>query len=149
MRQRAGLAEHPFATLKDRNEKQGQTVGDFTDANAGKTVRKTKLGKYPVPRSRFPPACSNQRSVRGKKKPDGFPSGFGVLKRLAAGMPQPLFSWAGGAGAEEFEFVVEVLVAGLVADLFFEFVDGAGGLDGLDAAAAGADQVVLVAAGDK
>jgi len=53
------------------------------------------------------------------------------------------------AGAEEFELVVEVLEAGFLADFFLELVDGAGGLDGLDAAAVGADEVVAVGAGDE
>lgn len=54
---------------------------------------------------------------------------------------------AGGAGAEEFELVVEVLVAGFLADFVFELVDGAGGFDGIDFPAAGADEVVAVFSG--
>lgn len=51
---------------------------------------------------------------------------------------------AGGAGAEEFEFVVEAFVAGGFANFFFEFVDRAGGFDGVYFSAFGADEVVAV-----
>ncbi len=56
-------------------------------------------------------------------------------------------SSAVGAGSEEFEFVVEVLVAGFLADFVFEVVDGAGCFDGFDFSAAGADEVVAVCSG--
>ncbi|MFT6178547.1 MAG: hypothetical protein ACI9NQ_001638 [Paracoccaceae bacterium] len=45
--------------------------------------------------------------------------------------------------------MVEVDEAGFLADFFFEFMDGAGGVDGFDAAAVGADEVVTVDAGDE
>lgn len=45
--------------------------------------------------------------------------------------------------------MVEVYEAGFLADFFFEFVDGAGGIDGFDAAAVGADEVVAVDAGNE
>ncbi|MFT6595712.1 MAG: hypothetical protein ACJAT3_001689 [Akkermansiaceae bacterium] len=48
------------------------------------------------------------------------------------------------AAAEEFEFVVEVDEAGFLANFFFEFMDRAGGIDGFDAVAVGADEVVAV-----
>ena len=51
------------------------------------------------------------------------------------------------AGAKEFKFVVEVLVSGALPDLFFQFVHGAGSVDGGDGAAPGTDQVVAVLAG--
>ena len=53
------------------------------------------------------------------------------------------------ADAEEFQFVVKIAKAGFFADFVFQLVDGAGSFDGLDAAAAGADEVVAVAAGDE
>ena len=40
--------------------------------------------------------------------------------------------------------MVEIPIAGFFADLGFELVDGAGGLDRLDVAAAGANQIVAV-----
>jgi len=43
--------------------------------------------------------------------------------------------------------VVKIFEAGFFADLVLEFVDRAGGLDGFDQSALGADQVILVAAG--
>ena len=49
------------------------------------------------------------------------------------------------AGPEEFEFVVEVLVAGLVPDLVLKVVHRAGGIDRGDVAALGADQVIAMA----
>ena len=54
---------------------------------------------------------------------------------------------AGRAGAEELEFMVEVTVAGGELNFFFKLVHGAGGLDGLDGSALGADQVIAVLAG--
>ena len=44
--------------------------------------------------------------------------------------------------------MVKVNEAGFLADFFFEFVDGAGGVNGFDGAAVGADEVVAVLAGD-
>lgn len=41
--------------------------------------------------------------------------------------------------------MVEIFVAGFFADFPFQLMDGAGGLNGLNAATLGADQVVLVA----
>ena len=51
---------------------------------------------------------------------------------------------ARGAASEKLEFVVEANKSGFPADLLFQLVDGAGGLDGFDAAAVGADEVVAV-----
>ena len=45
--------------------------------------------------------------------------------------------------------MVEILKASFLADFFLKFVDGAGRLDGLDAAAVGADKVVFMSAGDE
>ena len=45
--------------------------------------------------------------------------------------------------------MIEIPEAGFLADFILQMMDGAGGLDGLDAAATGADQVVAVAAGDE
>lgn len=56
---------------------------------------------------------------------------------------------AAWAGAEEFEFVIEVFEVGFLTDVFFELVNGAGCLNGLDAAAIRADQVVAMDAGEK
>jgi hypothetical protein len=56
---------------------------------------------------------------------------------------------ARGAASEKFEFVVEVDKSGFLADLLFQLVDGAGGVDRFDAAAVGADEVVAVDAGDE
>ena len=50
-------------------------------------------------------------------------------------------------GAKELEFVVEVPVSGTLPDLIFQFVHRAGGIDGGDGAALGADQVIAVLAG--
>lgn len=58
-------------------------------------------------------------------------------------------SGASWAGTEELKFVVEVFVAGFFADFFFEIVNRAGGLDGFDAPAFGADQIVAVLAGEQ
>jgi len=52
------------------------------------------------------------------------------------------------ADAEELEFVVEVLVAGLAADFVFELVDRTGRIDWVDGAALGADQVVAMLVGE-
>jgi len=51
------------------------------------------------------------------------------------------------AGAKEFKFMVEIPVSGVLPDLLFQFVHRAGGIDGGDGAALGADQVVAVLAG--
>ena len=48
------------------------------------------------------------------------------------------------AGAKEFKFVVEVLVAGLGANFVFQIMDRAGGFNGIDGSAAGTDQVVTM-----
>jgi hypothetical protein len=45
--------------------------------------------------------------------------------------------------------VVEVLESCFLADFFFELMNRAGGFDGLDAAAVGANQVVAVGPGDE
>lgn len=45
--------------------------------------------------------------------------------------------------------MVEVFVAGFFSNVFFQLVDGAGGLDGLDAPAFGADEVVAMDSGEK
>ena len=45
--------------------------------------------------------------------------------------------------------MVEILEAGFLADLFLELMDGAGGGDGFDAAAVGADEVVAMDSGDE
>ncbi len=45
--------------------------------------------------------------------------------------------------------MVEIDEAGFLPDFFFEFVDGAGGVDGFDTAAVGADEVVAVLAGNE
>ena len=44
--------------------------------------------------------------------------------------------------------MVEVGIAGFISDFLFEFVDGAGGVDGLDIAAVCADEIVVVSTGD-
>ena len=54
---------------------------------------------------------------------------------------------ATGTEAEEFEFVVKATVAGLLGDEAFEGLDGAANIERLDAAAAGADEIILMAAG--
>ena len=45
--------------------------------------------------------------------------------------------------------MVEILKAGFLADLFLEFMNGAGGLDWLDAAALGANKVISMDARDE
>lgn len=55
-------------------------------------------------------------------------------------------SSAARAGAEELELVVEVFEARFLADFLFEFVDGAGSLDGGNRSAVGADQVIAMLA---
>jgi len=49
--------------------------------------------------------------------------------------------------AEEFELVVEVFITCRELDFFFQFMYRAGGVDGLDGAAIGADEVVAVLSG--
>ena len=51
------------------------------------------------------------------------------------------------AGAKEFKFMIEILVSSVLADLIFQFVDRAGGIDGSNCAALGADQIIAVLAG--
>ena len=43
--------------------------------------------------------------------------------------------------------MIQALVAGFFANFVFEFMNGAGGLDGFDFSAAGADQVIAVFSG--
>lgn len=50
----------------------------------------------------------------------------------------------GGAGAEKLKFVIEAFVSGFFTDLVFEVVYRAGGFDGIDFPATGADEVVAV-----
>ena len=45
--------------------------------------------------------------------------------------------------------MVEVNKAGFLADFLFKFMDGAGGVDGLDGAAIGADEVVAMLPGEE
>ena len=59
-----------------------------------------------------------------------------------------LLSRALRASSEEFELVVEVFITCGELDFFFQFMHRAGGVDGLDGAAIGADEVVAVLAGD-
>ena len=56
---------------------------------------------------------------------------------------------AGWTTSEEFELMVEFGEAGFLANLVLELVDGAGGIDGLDAPAVGADEVVPMLARDQ
>lgn len=56
---------------------------------------------------------------------------------------------AGWAGSEEFEFVIEVAIACFIADLLFQFVDRARGLDSIDSAATGADEIIAVGSRDE
>ena len=45
--------------------------------------------------------------------------------------------------------MVEVGIAGFISDFLFEFVDGAGRIDGFDIAAICADEIVVVSTGDQ
>jgi hypothetical protein len=54
---------------------------------------------------------------------------------------------AAWAGAEEFEFMIQALVAGFFANFIFEFMNRTGSLDSFDFSAAGADEVIAVFSG--
>ena len=51
--------------------------------------------------------------------------------------------------SEEFQFMVEIHEASFLTNFLLQFVDGAGGLDGLDASAFRADQIIPVYPGNE
>ena len=58
-------------------------------------------------------------------------------------------SGALGTDTEKLEFVIEIEEAGFFADFLFKLVDGTGSLDGIDAAAGRANQIVDVFSGNE